>query len=194
MHWKHLRRRSKNYCMPWTKKNRIAWMKCKTWIFLSPFSFACLETRIRRFETCMQIVVFCASQLVALFVINSVSLKLNTSLLNISAPLSVAQSQACVLVPSFPLSSELLDWYPLLMMCFCEVQPLFQTFLCTSCRRDLYNKSPSIFCCTIDLIYVCIHVYWKHFGIWGVREKKRGGVVIAVFTGNWNGNTWWMYW
>lgn len=118
MHRKHLRRRSKNYCMPWTKKNRIAWMKCKTWIFLSPFSFACLETRIRRFETCMQIVVFCASQLVALFVINSVSLKLNTSLFNISAPLSVApESLACVLVPSFPLSSDLLDWYPLLMTC-----------------------------------------------------------------------------
>lgn len=117
MHRKHLRRRSKNYCMPWTKKNRIAWMKCKTWIFLSPFSFACLETRIRRFETCMQIVVFCASQLVAFFVINSVSLKLNTSLLNISAPLSVAQSLACVLVPSFPRFSDLLDWYILFWWC-----------------------------------------------------------------------------
>lgn len=45
----------------------------------------------------MQIVVYCASQLVTFFVINLVSL--NTSLLTISAPLSVGQSLAYVLVP-----------------------------------------------------------------------------------------------
>lgn len=160
--------------MPWTKKNRIAWMKCKNWIFLSPFSFACLETRIRRFETCMQIVVFCASQLVAFFVINSVSLKLNTSLLNISAPLSVAQSLACVLVPSFPRFSDLLDWYI-----------LFWWYV--SVKSSLYFKRsfvhPVDVTCTIKSLHVLLHNWFnlclyscilKMFWDLG-RGRKRGG-------------------
>lgn len=46
MHWKHLCRWSKNCCMPWTKKKCIAWNWNVKTEFLSPFYFACLETRI----------------------------------------------------------------------------------------------------------------------------------------------------